>query len=69
MVDLSLLGGCVPENWRAAVVIPLLKQPELDLVLKNYRPVSNLPFISKVYIVVRKMPLFLNSSPASVNIT
>ena len=28
---------------------PLLKKPSLDKeVLKNYRPVSNLPFISKV---------------------
>ena len=48
MVNLSLLSGCVPENWRTAVVIPLLKKPGLDLVYKNFRPVSNLPFISKV---------------------
>ena len=48
MVNLSLLSGCVPENWRTAAVIPLLKKPGLDLVFKNFRPVSNLPFISKV---------------------
>ena len=48
MFNLSLLSGCVPENWRTAVVIPLLKKPGLDLVYKNFRPVSNLPFISKV---------------------
>ena len=31
------------------MVRPLLKKPSLDIeVLKNYRPVSNLPFISKV---------------------
>ena len=30
MVNLSLLSGCVPENWRTAVVIPLLKKPGLD---------------------------------------
>ena len=48
LVNLSLLSGCVPENWRTAVVIPLLKKPGLDLVYKNFRPVSNLPFISKV---------------------
>ena len=48
MVNLSLLTGCVPENWRTAVVIPILKIPGLDLVYKNFRPVSNLPFISKV---------------------
>ena len=48
MVNLSLLSGCVPEKWRTAVVIPLLKKPGIDLVFKNFRPVSNLPFISKV---------------------
>ena len=48
MVNLSLLRGHVPENWRTAVVFPLLKKPGLDLVYKNFRPVSNLPFISKV---------------------
>ena len=48
MVNLSLLSGCVPENWRTAIVIPLLKKPGLDLVYKNFPPVSNLPFISKV---------------------
>ena len=48
MFNLSLLSGCVPENWRTAVVIPLLKKPGLDLVYKNFHPVSNLPFISTV---------------------
>ena len=48
MVNLSLLSGRIPENWRTAVVIPLLKNPGLDLVYKNFRPISNLPFISKV---------------------
>ena len=48
MVNLSLLSGHVPENWRTAVVFPLLKKPGLDLVYKNFRPVSNLPFITKV---------------------
>ena len=46
--NLSLLSSCVPENWRTAVVIPLVKKPGLDLVYKNFRPVSNLPFIFKV---------------------
>ena len=48
MVNLSLLNGHVPENWRTAVVFPLMKKPGLDLVYKNFRLVSNLPFISKV---------------------
>ena len=48
MVNLSLLSGHVPEYWRTAVVSPLLKKPGLDLVYKNFRPISNLPFISKI---------------------
>ena len=78
MVNLSLLSGHVPENWRTAVVFPLLKKPGLDLVYKNFRPVSNLPFISKVVEEAALQQLLfhceknappLNSSPASVSIT
>ena len=78
MVNLSLLSGHVPEYWRTAVVSPLLKKPGLDLVYKNFRLVSNLPFISKVVekaalqqllVHRKKMPLTLNSSPASASIT
>ena len=35
--------------FKSAVVRPLLKKPSLDPAnLKNYRPVSNLPFLSKI---------------------
>lgn len=30
------------------LVSPLLKKPGLELLLKNYRPVSNLQYISKL---------------------
>ena len=30
VVNLSLLSGHVPENWRTAVVIPLLTKPKLE---------------------------------------
>ena len=33
--------------WKRAVVKPLLKKPGLECIFKNYRPVSNLPAISK----------------------
>ena len=46
---MSLVESSVPSTFKKAVVRPLLKKPTLDKeVLKNYRPVSNLPFISKV---------------------
>ena len=38
-----------PNDFKNAIVKPLLKKPSLDKdELKNYRPVSNLHFISKV---------------------
>ena len=45
----SLASGHVPIDFKQALVTPLLKKQNLDInVLKNYRPVSNLSFLSKV---------------------
>ena len=45
----SLLSDCVPISLKSAAVTPLIKKPNLDKNdLKNYRPISQLPFISKV---------------------
>ena len=38
----------VPEGLKQALVKPLLKKANLDLVDKNYQPVSNLEFVGKV---------------------
>ena len=39
----------MPKEFKSARIRPLLKKSGLDQnLLKNYRPVSNLPFISKV---------------------
>ena len=48
IVNLSLTNGEFCEDWKIAVVKPLLKKPGLDLISKNYRPILNLPFISKL---------------------
>ena len=48
IINLSLESGSSASNWKCALVNPLLKKSGLDLVLKNYRPVSNLPFVSKL---------------------
>jgi len=49
IVNSSMQSGVVPDRLKAALVRPLLKKPGLDQeVLKNFRPVSNLSFISKV---------------------
>ena len=48
MINISLDSGHFPSSWREALVLPTLKKTGLDTVFKNYRPVSNLSFISKV---------------------
>ena len=49
LVNLSLSQGYVPTQMKEAILIPLLKKLLLDPeILKHFRPVSNLPFISKV---------------------
>ena len=45
----SLTTGCFPQEFKEAVVRPLLKKSGLDAnELRNYRPVSNLSFLSKL---------------------
>ena len=48
IVNLSLSTGTFSNQWKQAIVRPLLKKKGADLTYKNYRPVSNLQFISKV---------------------
>ena len=36
------------DDWKMAVVRPLIKGTNLDTKLKNYRPISNLSFLSKI---------------------
>ena len=48
-INSCLTLGTVPDAFKHAVVRPLLKKPNLDpSVLSNFRPISNLPFLSKV---------------------
>ena len=49
IMNKSLSSGIVPDCFKHALVKPLLKKASLDPnCLKHYRPVSNLPFLSKV---------------------
>ena len=49
IVNASIKESTVPDRFKLAYIRPLLKKKNLDKeVLKNYRPVSNLPFLSKV---------------------
>ena len=63
MVNISMSSGTVPPSVKMALVTPLLKKSTLDPnILKNYRPVSNLPYLSKVLerIVLQRMLDYLN---------
>ena len=48
IVNLSLSVCIFSGNWKMAIVRPLLKKLGLELIESNYRPVSNLLFISKL---------------------
>ena len=49
LINKSLALGKVPACFKKALVKPLIKKSTLDPEeLKNYRPISNLPFLSKV---------------------
>lgn len=49
IVNTSLLSGVFPQALKTAVIKPLLKKNNLDTsLMNNYRPISNLPFLSKV---------------------
>jgi len=49
IINSSLTSGYVPLCFKEAVVQPLIKKQNLDtLVLSNYRPISKLPFMSKI---------------------
>ncbi len=49
IINSSLSLGHVPKQFKLAVIKPLIKKPKLDpCQLAKYRPISNLPFMSKI---------------------
>ena len=48
LVNGSMQTAVFPENLKQALVKPLLKRDNLDLVDKKYCPVSNLKFVGKI---------------------
>ena len=68
IVNLPLFGGYFPSHFKSALVSPLLKKPTLNRDdMKNYRPVSNLSFLSKILekVVASRLYSHLNSSHTS----
>ena len=48
LINPSCDTGRFAEAWKEALVLPSLKKPGLDFAFKNFRPVSNLSYISKL---------------------
>jgi len=48
MINLSLNSGKFADDWKCELINPILKIPGLDLLYKNYRPVSNLRYVSNL---------------------
>jgi retron-type reverse transcriptase len=49
ILNSSLSTGVFPSCFKRSQIAPLLKSPAIDPdILNSYRPVSNLPFVSKV---------------------
>ena len=63
-LSINQLTSTVPSDFKTAVVRPLLKKPSLDPnELKDYRPISNLPFLSKLLekLVLEQFTLHLST--------
>lgn len=64
LINSSFSSGCVPAAFKHAVVQPLIKKQNLDpSILANFRPISKLPFLSKVLekVVLTQLQTFLGS--------
>jgi len=65
LINKSLTTGCFPAAFKEALVWPLLKKLGLDADdQKSFRPVSNLPFLSKLLerVVQARLQAFLESN-------
>ena len=68
IVNLSLSEGLFPTHFKFALVFPMLKKPTLNRDdMKNYRPLSNLSFLSKILekVVASRLNSHINSSHTS----
>ncbi len=80
LVNLSLRYGEFPDDWKLAIILPLIKKSGLELMFNSYRPVSNLQLVSKVtekaadiqisnQMVVNKLHYLMQSSSRQGHIT
>ena len=63
IINMSIVQGVVPEDWKSARVIPVYKSGKRDN-MENYRPISILPAISKVAekVIFNQLYLYLTDN-------
>ena len=66
LINKSMETGCMPDALKIAKIIPIYKSKETDQ-FKNYRPISLLPSISKIFekIVYKRLYHFMKSKLSS----
>ena len=66
IVNLSLESDSFPDVLKVSHITPLIKKPSLSKDdMKNYRPVSNLNFISKMKIISNRIRSHLDKNNLS----
>ena len=48
MINLSFESGEFASDWKEALLKPVLEKCGFDIAFNNFRPVSNLPYVSKL---------------------
>lgn len=68
IINSSLSTGIVPPSLKVAIIRPTLEKTGLDCNNhNNYKPISNLPFLSKLLetVVASQLQIYLNKNLAS----
>jgi hypothetical protein len=68
LINMSFESGQFPDSFKTALITPVIKKESLDCNdLKNYRPISNLSFVSKVTekVVAARLNAHLFRKPAA----
>ena len=73
IVNTSPDDAIVTENLKSGMVRPLLKKSSLPLIFKNFRPVSNLSYLSKLieHVVCEQIMFFCRNvwQPGEISIS
>ena len=48
MINLSFETEQFASDWKEALLLPALKKAGLEVAFKNFLPISNVPFVSKL---------------------